>query len=81
MIYDLFNKALSSSVYTVLDKWRINWKGFGRKNLCHNLKHYTGICVDGSQRTTKIPKQFNRSFRRGLKFGQPQYKFGVLATG
>jgi hypothetical protein len=28
MISDLFNKAVGSSVYTVSDKWGINWKGF-----------------------------------------------------
>jgi hypothetical protein len=81
MIYDLFDKTVSSSVYTVSDKWRINWKGFRRKKLWHNLKHYTGVCLDWLQKTTKILKHFNRYLRQGLKFGHPKYKFGVVSTG
>jgi hypothetical protein len=82
-IRSLFNDAFSVTKISVRwkdDAWIMNWKGYGRKWSCTNLRHYPGICLERLRKTTKILSQDSRSLGQDLNPGPPEYEPGVLIT-
>jgi hypothetical protein len=78
-ICSLFNDAVNSSgVERQDDEWVINWKEYGMKRSCFNLRYYPDICRQGLRRNKKSLSQDTRSSRRDLNPGSPEC--GVLTT-
>lgn len=54
MVY--FNgDAISSDFWLQIIGWRVNWEGYGRKKLWHNVRYCPGICLEGLRKTIINP--------------------------
>jgi hypothetical protein len=58
----------------------INWKGYGKKRLWHNLRLYHGIFLERLRKITADFSQNIRSPGRDLNPGHPEYKARVLTS-
>jgi hypothetical protein len=63
------------SVRGMDDRWMMNWKGCGRKQLWRNWRYYPSICWRDRGKQWKISARI-----AGFQADPPEYKAGVLTT-
>jgi hypothetical protein len=56
----------------------MNWKGFGKKLPCSNLRYYPDIHMEGLRTTMKMLRQDSRSSGPDMNKGPPEYEGGVI---